>query len=89
MRFDSWRCPECGETAKGQWDTVPGLALLTFDTDNNCEWAGETEMRWDGQVPDIDAEGRVLLECPNGHQWRASQCNAEQAEDKAERGRER
>ena len=29
MRYDPWRCPQCGEEAKGTLETIPGIARLT------------------------------------------------------------
>jgi hypothetical protein len=57
--------------ACGVWERVPGLALLDFDATGTAEYFGETKIQWDGQVPDVDADGRVTLECENGHQWQA------------------
>jgi len=72
MRFDPWKCPECGDAAKGTLETVPGLALLIIDPDGAADYAGETEMDWDGQRTILDNEGRATLQCPSGHQWQAS-----------------
>ena len=69
MRFKPWKCPECGQPAKGSLETVPGLALLTFDADGQAEYDGETEVDWDNQATQHDEAGNDLLECPQGHQW--------------------
>ena len=71
MRFDPWKCPECGKPARGTHEMVPGLALLNFAPDGEAEYEGETKMYWDGQTTDTDDAGKVLLECPEGHQWPA------------------
>jgi hypothetical protein len=71
MRLTPWKCPECGQPAKGTVETVPGLALLTFDDDGNAEYAGETEIDWNNQATRHDDAGNDLLECPAGHQWTA------------------
>jgi hypothetical protein len=57
-------------------ETVPGVALLTFDENGNAEYAGETKIAWDEQVTCRDGEGRVTLECPNGHRWQAQRTYA-------------
>lgn len=71
MRFSPWKCPECGQAAKGTLETIPGLALLIFDDDGQATYAGETEIDWDSQATQHDEAGRVLLQCPDGHQWPA------------------
>ena len=71
MRFDLPRCPTCGELAMGTRELVPGVALLVFNEKGEAEYQGETRMDWNDQVTCHDQEGRVTLECPNGHQWRA------------------
>ena len=71
MRFEPWRCENCGETATGTVETVPGVALVLFDEEGNAEYAGETRISWNDQTSLIDVHGRVTLECPNGHQWQA------------------
>ena len=67
MRFDPPTCPECGEYAKGTFETVPGLALLMFDADGEAEYFGQTDMCWDMQTTDLDEQGRATLICPAGH----------------------
>ena len=71
MRFDPPTCPECGEYAKGTFETVPGLALLMFDADGEAEYFGQTDMCWDGQTTDLDEQGGATLICPAGHTWQA------------------
>lgn len=71
MRFTPWKCPECGQPAKGTVETIPGLALLTFDDDGQTEYAGETEIDWNNQASEQDEYGRYLLECHAGHKWPA------------------
>lgn len=71
MRFKPWKCPECGQPAKGTVDLIPGLALLTFDDDGHAEYEGETEVNWNNQATRHDQAGNEILECPAGHQWPA------------------
>jgi len=71
MRFDSPQCPQCGQLAKGVLETIPGLARLLFDEDGGAEYAGSTDVCWDGQEAIRDEQGRVRLICPDGHQWLA------------------
>ena len=71
MRFTPWKCPECGQSAQGTVDTIPGLALLAFDDNGNAEYNGETKIDWNNQTTLHDESGRDLLECPAGHQWPA------------------
>lgn len=71
MRFIPWKCPECGQAARGTLETIPGLALLTFDAGGHAEYDSETQVAWDNQATLHDEAGRDLLECPAGHQWPA------------------
>ena len=71
MRFSPWKCPECGQAARGTSETITGLALLMFDDDGQAEYAGETELDWNSQVTRHDEAGNDLLECPAGHRWPA------------------
>lgn len=71
MVFDAPRCSICGELASGTLESVPGVALLVFDENGQAEYEGETKLNWNDQITCRDGEGRVTLECPNGHQWQA------------------
>lgn len=71
MRFWPWKCPECGQAAKGTVEVIPGLALLSFDEAGEATYAGETEIDWNSQATQHDETGHVLLECPDGHGWPA------------------
>jgi hypothetical protein len=71
MRFDPWKCPECGQPAKGILETVPGLTRLFFDEDGDAEYDGGVDLCWDGLTEVRDTDGRVTLECSEGHQWQA------------------
>jgi len=72
MRFDPCRCPECGELVRGTCDVTAGIALVSFDDDNQeAEYAGETEVLWDSQETPANADGLIDVVCPNGHVWQA------------------
>ena len=72
MKFNPCKCPECGAPPKGTLETVPGLALLAEpDEHGEFEYEGETEIFWNAQKTDRDDDGRVTLECTNGHAWQA------------------
>ena len=71
MRFMPWKCPECGQSAKGTLEMIPGLALLAFDAEGWGEYDGETQIDWNNQTNQHDEDGNDLLECPAGHQWPA------------------
>jgi hypothetical protein len=72
MRLTPWRCPECDQPAKGILETIPGIARLHFDEDGSAEYAGGTDVGWDGQESVLAPDGRVTLVCPDGHEWLAS-----------------
>ena len=71
MRFDPWKCPKCGRPTKGMLEMVFGIAGLMIDTEGDAEYDGGTNVDWDSQVPVRDTNGRVTLECQEGHQWSA------------------
>jgi hypothetical protein len=72
MRFDPWKCPTCGQPAKGVREMIPGLTRLLFDEEGDAEYDGGVDLCWDGQTELRDAQGRVTLECSEGHQWQAA-----------------
>jgi hypothetical protein len=63
------KCPECGEEIIGSVDLVPGCALMNVEPDGTFEWAGETEMFWDGQYNHCEDPTKLLVQCRNGHEW--------------------
>jgi len=71
MRFQPWRCPVCAQHAKGVLETIPGLALLVFEDNGEAQYAGGTDVCWDGQETVCDQNGQATLVCPEGHQWPA------------------
>ena len=75
MQFSPWKCPECDQAATGTVELIRGLALLIFNEQGNADYEGETKVDWDRQTSQLDACGRVTLECPNGHQWQAAADN--------------
>jgi hypothetical protein len=51
---------------------IPAIALLYFDDDDDAaEFAGESEVLWDGQETPTNADGLIDVICPNGHVWQA------------------
>lgn len=75
MRMNPWKCPECGQAARGTVEVIRGLALLIFDEQGEADYEGETKVDWDSQTSLVDARGLVTLECPRGHQWPATTDN--------------
>ena len=69
MRFQTLNCPTCGEQARGTVERMAGAALLTHQPDGSSEYEGTTDIWWDEQRTQIDAEGRWELICIEGHQW--------------------
>src|SRR5262249_5264790 len=64
--------PVAAKRPKGTVDTVPGIALLHADPDTGeAEHARETDVCWDDERTETDAEGWSLLTCHNGHRWGA------------------
>ena len=58
-------CPKCGEEDQvAELDLIPGTALiLGVKKDGSIEWAGETEVDWDGQRPASNPREFVCLAC--------------------------
>lgn len=58
-------CPKCGEADQmAELDLIPGTALiLGVKKDGSIEWAGETEVDWDGQRPASNPREFVCLAC--------------------------
>lgn len=71
MRFEPWHCPTCGAVARGTQETIPGIALLTFDDEGDADYEGTTEVDWDGQATVVDRAGNAMLCCSAGHTWPA------------------
>jgi len=76
MRFDPIRCPECGELANAVLDEIRYCrAFITEpDVSGEVEYEGETDVNYDGQESmreDGKDFGRILLTCPDGHDWPA------------------
>jgi hypothetical protein len=73
MRFDPSRCPECGELATGILEEIPNcVAELSPPQapEDEFEYAGSTEVNWDGQMPMRDAAYGVTL-TDGSHEWSA------------------
>lgn len=51
MQISTDICPICMKAPIGTVENVPGIALLVADDEEpgQYEYAGETEMSWDGQ----------------------------------------
>ena len=69
MKFQQPQCPECGQDPTGTVENIPGLAQLTRNEDGSFDYTGDTEMWWDEGETRTDDQGRVLLLCPDNHDW--------------------
>ena len=58
-------CPKCGEPDQvAELDLIPGTVLiLGVRKDGSIEWAGETEVDWDGQRPASNPAEFVCRAC--------------------------
>lgn len=63
------KCPECGGGIIGSADLVPGCARMTVEPDGAADWAGGTEMFWDGQYNRAEQPGTMRVQCAEGHEW--------------------
>ena len=72
MKFDTPRCPECGELAYGTLEVINGVAILSFSDDNHAEYEGETRVDWNTQRTVKHGDGRAFLVCENWHEWLSS-----------------
>jgi len=83
MQLTIPNCPKCMELADRMIDFIPGDAELSaFEEGDEVyfEFAGETEVNWDGQENALDVVQRLmgtvenmadfaLVGCCAGHQW--------------------
>jgi hypothetical protein len=69
MKFETPKCPECGEDPRGIIEQVQGCADLMASDDDSYEYGGSTDVWWDEQRPIRDHLGRVNLICHDGHEW--------------------
>jgi hypothetical protein len=63
----------------GTAETVAATALVvgwTKDSDGSMqpEYSGSTDVDWNAQVTDTDADGSIMLVDEDGNVWPASQC---------------
>lgn len=62
-------CPECGQRAIGTVEILAGVAVLNIEDDGSAEYAGSTEVCWNGQRTARGEGGGMLLTCADGHEW--------------------
>lgn len=72
LKLEPRSCPVCKVDARGIIETVRGCALLQFAADGSARYGGETDMWWEEQRAEKDAEGRITLICGEGHEWQAT-----------------
>jgi hypothetical protein len=69
-------CPQCGKSAQGTQETIPGIALFGEPSRQGqlveVDYGGETEIDWNGQRTVKNAAHQVALVCADGHCWWAS-----------------
>lgn len=71
MKFEKPNCPCCKTHATSVWENIPGQALLTEPSETgDVDYAGETDVFWDGQESDENEQG-LLLGCDCGESWRS------------------
>jgi hypothetical protein len=61
MKYAIPNCPECGELLRGESDLTPGCALVTRFEDGSFDYAGETDVFWDGQINRRDISDGTAL----------------------------
>ena len=64
-------CPQCNLPARATLETLTGQALLEMGPAGKARYTGYTAICWDSQRSVRDVEGRVTLECHQGHQWQS------------------
>lgn len=69
MKLLTPTCPECGATARGSVERVPGRADLDIAPDGTTQYEGWTEIWWDEQTTLTDDQGRWNLIDDDGHEW--------------------
>ena len=71
IKFDRPTCPECGRIPVYIVESVKCLARIepADDDEPGFEYLGESDVLWDTQGPERDAESNVSVVCENDHQW--------------------
>jgi hypothetical protein len=71
MKLSKPICPECHGRAVGTCDLIPGTAFFASvpKRGQNVDYAGETEMSWDGQKTITNEQGESQVTCDNWHTW--------------------
>lgn len=61
-------CPSCGSTEVGTVESVPGVALARIES-GRIEWAGTTEIDWNGSETLVTERGVALACASCGERW--------------------
>jgi hypothetical protein len=69
MRFVNDRCPTCGGRVSGITEAARVYRGLTRDTSGDYDYDGRYLELVQNEEPYLLANGRVLVECEEGHQW--------------------
>lgn len=64
------RCPSCRADWSSLRQVLYGDANLQGDPKAGYDFAGDTTVDWNSQEDAVDAKGRVLATCANGHDHR-------------------
>jgi len=69
--FHHWRAPN-GSPIVGTSELTPGMAEVTFHEDGTWDYAGETDVYWDGQTT-VTWAGQIVWQDQDGNEWRESE----------------
>lgn len=73
MKFKIAHCAVCGEPPVAIVERVLGNAFLCEPDDTGDQnYMGETEIEWDTQETDTDADGDVEVFCDKHHFWKTA-----------------
>ena len=73
MRWETEKCPQCGQDAHATLETLQGKALLQRGDGDELEYEGTTEIFWDTQETVRNEVEEDCLMCANGHEWYSRQ----------------
>lgn len=72
MKLVTPNCPHCKVPAVKSHETIPGAAGISIEPDGSFDFTGGTDVWWDDQTTNVDAKGRMTLECDCGRTWKSA-----------------
>lgn len=67
MKYETPKCPECGEPAAGEVDIIPAIANVAVDYDGNAEYTGDTKVDFNSQKNALHLIGGAVYDAVYGY----------------------